>query len=374
MEKSGKKKLFVVIGKLGGGGAEHVVVRILRHLDRERFLPVLALFEKEGVLLEDVPADVPILDCGRRREGGTFRWLGRFASFLRKESPDVVLSVLWFSNAVTLLARLVSGVRCRIVVSERMTVVGSDEGIAAECARRMAIRLLYPGADRVVCNSVAMRHHLVDRFRIPETRVDSIPNPVEIEEIRRKSVQSGAGMHLPDHIPVVVGMGRLSREKGFDILIRAAGKSSVPFHLLLLGEGKEMESLVRLVRSLGIDDRVTFAGYRSNPYPFLGLASVFVLPSRYEGFPNSLVEAMALGLPCVAARCPTGPEEIIADGETGLLVPVEDPEAMARAIERLLGDGALREQLGKAAMESVRRYDAARIVRKFESLLEEVAG
>jgi len=373
MEKSGKKKLFVVIGKLGGGGAEHVVIRILRHLDRERFLPVLVLFEREGVLLDEVPADVPILDCGRRREGGAFRWLGRFATFLRRESPDVVLSFMWFTNAVTLLSRLVSGARCRFIVSERMTVIGSDEGFVAEFLRRISIRMLYPTAERIVCNSSAMRRHFVDRFRIPENKVVSIPNPVEIEEIRRKSGQSGTGMQLPGNMPVVVGMGRLSREKGFDILIRAAGKSSVSFHLLLVGEGKEKESLGRLVRSLGISERVTFAGYRSNPYPYLGLASVFVLPSRYEGFPNSLVEAMALGLPCIATRCPTGPEEIIVDGETGLLVPVEDPEATARAIDRLLEDPSLRDRLGNAALESVKRIDAPRIVLQYESLLEEVA-
>lgn len=171
---------------------------------------------------------------------------------------------------------------------------------------------------------------------------------------------------------MIVGMGRLGREKGFDLLVRASAAVRHPFRVVLLGEGVEENSLRELVKNLGIGDRVEFAGFRKNPFPYLQKASVFVLPSRYEGFPNSLLEAMALGVACVATRCPTGPEEIIMDGENGLLVPVEDPTALANAIDRLLGDTELRDRLGRAARERAREFDAVRILPRFEVLLEEV--
>jgi glycosyltransferase involved in cell wall biosynthesis len=369
-----KKKVFFIIGKLEGGGAERVVIRLLRYLDRERFTPLLVMFEKEGVLLEDVPADVKILDCGRRRGGGSILWFGNLVGFFRREKPDVALSFMWFTNAVTLFSRFLSRVPIRVVVSERFSVLGSREAFVAEVSRRISIWLLYGFAERIICNSEAMKRQFVDNFHFPESRVAAIYNPVDIAEILRRAGERETDWDLPEDLPVVVGMGRLSPQKGYDLLIRAAEKVRVPFLLLLLGEGKEEGRLRGLAERLGIGGRVVFAGFRRNPYPYLRGASVFVLPSRYEGFPNALVEAMALGLPCVATRCPTGPEEIVTHGEDGLLVPVEDPEGIAQGIDLLLKDASLCKRLGTAAAERVMEFDVTRIVRKFEDLLEEVAS
>lgn len=129
-----------------------------------------------------------------------------------------------------------------------------------------------------------------------------------------------------------------------------------------------------MASELGVAERVQFAGFLENPYPLLASATAFALPSRYEGFPNALLEAMALGLPCVASRCPTGPEEIVTDGADGLLVPIEDHVALAEALGRLLSDEALRARLGVAAAKRARDFDAPVVVRRFEALLDEVAG
>jgi GalNAc-alpha-(1->4)-GalNAc-alpha-(1->3)-diNAcBac-PP-undecaprenol alpha-1,4-N-acetyl-D-galactosaminyltransferase len=169
-------------------------------------------------------------------------------------------------------------------------------------------------------------------------------------------------------------MGRLSRQKGFDILIRAMAEVRSRARLVLIGEGPEEGMLRDLAARVGVSERVAFTGFLANPYPALAGASVFALPSRYEGFPNALVEAMSLGVPCVASRCPTGPEEIVTDGVDGILVPVEDPRALAAAVNRLLDDAALRDRLGRAARERARVYDAPEVVRRFEALLDEVAG
>jgi glycosyltransferase involved in cell wall biosynthesis len=332
------------------------------------------LFERKGVFCDDVPGDAPILDCGSYAEGGRWGWLRNFVRHLRRERPDVLVSFLWEANLVAVLARFFAGRKGRLILSERLTVEGSRQGFLDELVRRAAIVFLYPAADRIVTNSRALARQLVDRFGIPPRKVTVIPNPVDIEEIAAQGTEEADPGVGREALPVVAGMGRLSREKGFDLLIRAAAEIRSPFRMVLMGEGPEEKSLRDLAARLGVSDRVRFTGFLRNPYASLARAEVFVLPSRYEGFPNGLVEAMALGLPCVATRCPTGPEEILTDGADGLLVPVEDPGALAAAIERLLGDPALRERLGRAARERVRAYDAPGIVRRFEALIEEVAG
>ncbi len=371
---AGRKKVMFVIGMMAGGGAERVVVRILRLLDRDRYLPVLLLAEKRGARLADVPGDVAVLDCGKGAAGGRLAWLGNFARLLARERPDVVVSFLWFANAAAVLARRVSRVPCRLILSERSTLVGSREGLVTEIARRAAVRLLYRAADRIVPNSDALGRQLDDRYGIPGRKVAPIPNPVDIEAIATLAGAGGAPVPAPDAGPLVAGMGRLSREKGFDLLVRGMAQLRSPARLVLVGTGPEEGALRDLAGRLGVSGRVEFAGFLPNPYPVLARASVFVLPSRYEGFPNALVEAMSLGIPCVASRCPTGPDEIVTDGIDGLLVPVRDPRGLARAIDRLLDDALLRDRLGRAARERARAYDAAGIVRRFETLLDEVTA
>lgn len=369
-----RKKVLFAIHYLGGGGAERVILRILHRLNREKFVPVLLVLEDKGAYRSEVPADVRVLDCARYGAGGRWIWLRNFARLLRQEKPDVVVSFLWFTNVVAILCRFFSGVPCRLVLSERSTIQGSREGFLTEVLRRLSIRFLYRAADRVIPNSEGLRAQLTGRYRLPARMVTVVQNPLDIEEILARGTDGVKGDEGPAGLPLVLGIGRLSREKGFDLLIRAAAAARTPFRLVLLGEGPSARRLHNLAESLGIADWIEFAGFQANPYAWLRRTAVFVLPSRYEGFPNSLLEAMALGVPCIATRCPTGPEEIVTDDVDGLLVPVEDPTALAAAIDRLLEDPALRERLGGAARERVRAYDAPGVVRRFEDLIEEVAG
>jgi glycosyltransferase involved in cell wall biosynthesis len=367
----GRLRVLFVIGCLHGGGTERVLLRLLSGLDRGRFRPSLALFEARGALLSQVPADVPVLDCGRRGSGGQVRWFFRLARLLETERPHVVVSFLWFANAVTVLARGLARSTARVVVSERSTVEGSREGAVVEGLRRAAITALYPRADRVTANSQSLRRQLERRLGRRASRVVWMPNPVDLGTPVPGEPQEGRGEHGP---PVVLGLGRLSPEKGYDLLIRALEQVPHPARLVLVGEGRQEGELRRLAGELGLAERVEFTGFLHDPGPLLRRASVFVLPSRYEGFPNALLEAMAAGLPCVATRCPTGPEEIITDGADGLLVPTEDPSALAAAIRRLLGDGALRARLGRAAAGRVAPFAVPAAVARFEALLEEVCA
>ncbi len=369
-----RKKVLFVLTCLGGGGAQRVVIRLLRRLDRRKYAPHLVLLERKGVFLADIPPDVPVFDLDRYGAGGRFRWIVDFARLVRREKPDAVVSFLWFANAASVLARFMARSRSALVLSERISVEGASEGVVDDLLRRLCLGFLYRSADRIVPNTEAMRRQMLDRYAFDGDKVVAIPNPVDIDEIVAKAEAGGNSGSGGDPMPLVVGMGRLVAQKGFDILIRATALSRNRFRVDLLGEGGDERLLRALALELGVSGRVAFSGFQPDPYSRLREAAVFALPSRFEGFPNALVEAMALGVPCVATRCPTGPEEIITDGVDGLLVPVGDPGAMASAIDRLLGDASLRGRLGRAGRERVREYEAGRIVRRFESLIDEVTA
>jgi glycosyltransferase involved in cell wall biosynthesis len=371
----GRKRILFVIASLEGGGAERVMIRILQRLNRRKFQPSILLIERKGVFLNDVPEDVPIFDCGRYGRGGRIAWMIHFVRIVRRQNPDVIVSFLTFTNVVSLLARLLAGVSCRLIVSERSTIKGSQEGVVTEAGRRLAVAFLYRFADCIVPNSEALRGQLVGIFRLAERKVVVVRNPVDLEVIEARAREPLDILEaMGDKGSLVVGMGRFTPEKGFDLLIRAVAFLPDPVKLMLLGEGREKEALRRLAAGLGISDRVEFLGFQENPYPILRKATVFVLPSRYEGFPNALLEAMAVGTPCVATRCATGPEEIITDGVDGLLVSVEDPRGLAEAIEQFLSDPLLRARAGIAGRERVKDFDAPGILRQWEGLLEGVAG
>jgi glycosyltransferase involved in cell wall biosynthesis len=172
--------------------------------------------------------------------------------------------------------------------------------------------------------------------------------------------------------PRIVGMGRLSPEKGFDVLVRAFAQLS-PWYpdwtLQILGAGPQRQELERLADSLGIRDNVQWAGWVDRPETVLLESSVFVLPSRYEGFPNALLEAMACGLPCIASDCESGPAEIIRNGLDGLLVPPDNVDALADALRQLVADQARRTQLGRHAVDVTPRFGREAFFARWEEAL-----
>jgi glycosyltransferase involved in cell wall biosynthesis len=192
-----------------------------------------------------------------------------------------------------------------------------------------------------------------------------IPNPVP----RMSNVSVKEENQFPK--PFILAMGRFAPQKGFDLLVRAFRKNSVKhpeWSLVILGEGSERLSLEVMATELGIENRIYLPGRYSNPTEVMAEASVFVLPSRYEGFPNALIEAMACGLPSISFDCPSGPREIIRHGIDGILVPPEDVAALADAMSDLITHPEKRERLASRAIEVMDRYGVNRIMAEWEEL------
>lgn len=376
MTREAPMRVLFLLPAMAGGGAERVVLHLLRRLDRASFAPSLLLLDRSGELLSDIPADVPVSECGRRGTNRGWAWMGVLARAMTEARPELIVSFLWGTNLAAVIARRRAGLKTPLILCERLSLDGTSEGVIRTLVRRAGTFLLHRRADRVTANSAALARQVERAAGLAPGRVVAIPNPVDLDGLSTRAADPGA---IPQEAaswprPWIVGVGRLHRQKGFDLLIRAFAASGAAGTLVLIGDGTERDALRAIAGRAGVARRVAFTGFLSNPHALLGRADVFVLSSRYEGFPNALVEAMALGRPCVATRCPTGPEEIVDDGRSGLLVPVDDEGAIGRAILRVLLDPPTAERLGAAARERAAAYDAPAIVRRFESLFRDTVA
>nr|HID14046.1 glycosyltransferase [Anaerolineae bacterium] len=339
-ESPKKIRLLTIIPGLGGGGAERALVNLLRHLDGGRFQVQLAAFEATGPFRREVPVEIPVHDLNGRRQYDV-RLVVRLARLLHSERPDAVLSVMRYANVVALLAARLSRFNGPVIVNEQNNPSAEFEQFGGRWFKSLALRYLYPRAGKITAISQGIATELASRWGVPGDKVVVIPNPVDVAQIRHLAQEPSPHPWLTDkQIPVIIGVGRLHPQKDFGLLVRAFRlvRNAQATRLIILGEGPERDLLENEVQQLGLASDVLLPGFQDNPFAWMGRADAFVLSSRYEGFGNVIVEAMALGRPVIATNCPFGPGEIIGDNVSGLLVPVGDEQALARAITRVLNE------------------------------------
>ena len=278
----------------------------------------------------------------------------RLRAAIRASGAPRVLSFVAGTNVLSLLAT--RGLDLRVVISERNDPRRQDIGPRWDWLRRRT----YRWADVVAANSAAAMESLA--AYVPQSRLMYVANPVEMP----------AEVPGPKRrAPVFVAVGRLTRQKGFDVLLRAfaaAGPTLSGWRLVLVGDGEERAALELLSRQLGISDRVEWPGAVANPAPFYARSSAFVLSSRFEGTANSLLEAMAWQLPVIATRAAAAESEI-EDGVSGLVVPAEDVVALSAAMCKLAANSALREQLGQSAVSRLGGRSLPDVLAAWDSVL-----
>jgi glycosyltransferase involved in cell wall biosynthesis len=231
----------------------------------------------------------------------------------------------------------------------------------------MLRRWYYPAAAGVVVQTDATARWA--RKWLLSDRVRMIPNPVVPPPA---SIGDAVRNRVPSDTRMMVAMGRLERQKGFDLLLAAfslVADDHPEWRLVILGEGPERAALEQAIRERGLADRVMLPGVSKTPEDWLRACDLFVLSSRYEGFPNALGEAMACGLPVVSFDCPVGPGEIISHGEDGLLVPAGDVSALAAAMRRLIDDPAEAARMAGRAARVVERFGEEAVAARWEELL-----
>ena len=353
-----QQPIALFVPSLHGGGAERVIRDIAEGFV-DRSIPVhLVLVKAEGHYRDQVPKGVRLVDLNSHRTAAS---LLKLAWYVRRERPIAMLSTLAHANVIALAAKLLLLGRLRIV--PRIANTYSEELATGSLKHRIALHLfslLLPLADSIV----AVSHGVADDLRrsIPgcSHNVTTITNPVVTPDLPEKAAAP------PNHpwfdskeLPVVLSAGRLTAVKDHATLLRAFAQvvQTCPARLIILGEGPERQNLLDLADDLGVAQHVDLPGFKLNPFSFMSRADVFVLPSRYEGFPNVLVQTMACGTPVVSTDCRSGPSEILEGGKWGHLVPVGNWQHMANAIVETLDDPIPSEQL--VARASVFSADAA---------------
>jgi glycosyltransferase involved in cell wall biosynthesis len=348
---------------LEGGGAERMIVTLANGLARDAVPIDLVVGSSEGPNRVRVDSGVRLIDLKSPR---MLRCIFPLAGYLRRERPSTLLATLENANLAALAARVIAGVPLSVVL--RVACVSSELSKHADWKSRLVLRLHRVAlrfADQVVAISEGVATDLRETTAIESARLRVIPNPAFSDDIIERASQPCEHEWCHGGVRLVAGVGRLDSNKNFAALVRAFAivRARQPLRLLILGEGPERATLLELARSLGVAGDLALPGYVENPYPIMRRADVVVVPSKSEGFGNVVVEALALGTPVVATRCPGGPVEILENGKWGRLVAVDDDAGMADAIVKSLNDGR------RDTQQRARAFSSASISEQYREAL-----
>lgn len=346
MWAAGIVRIVFILSGLGAGGAEKVV-NLLAHHRRAQgdIVHVIATNSENPRSYFPYDQSIQVEAIGRLQENSGIRaTLGKLLRLrrrLREISPDLVISFLTKVNVLAGLATM--GLGTATIMSERNNF------------RLQSMNLVWRSIAPVTAHRAAALVMQTDfaRSLLPKplrSRAVVIPNPVAL---------SGKPVRAPGDGARFVAVGRLDKQKGFDLLLEAfpdVAKRVPSATLSIFGEGPERSSLEQQVRKLEIADRVRMPGITTSPGEWLAAGDVFVLSSRFEGFPNVLLEALMAGLATVAFDCPWGPAEILHGDDVGLLVPASDVGLLAKALVRVATDQVLREKLAASGPRVAARY------------------
>ena len=364
-------RLTLVIYKMSGGGAQRVLSIIANYFAEKGWAITLMTFD-DGSQPSFYQLH-PSIKCRTlsimRNQQGLLKTLCMhllrpfiLRSAIRKSKPDVVIAFIDLSNILTLVSTF--GLKIPVIVSERVNPAYHSIGIFWSTLRLMVYRW---ASCLVVQTQDAMSWFSPSIQKI--SRI--ISNPIiAVPIVEKKDKSSGENK-------VIMAMGRLVEQKGFDLLLKAFSRIENQFpncQLHIWGQGEEKENLLKIRDELGLKERVCFKGMSQDHNYTMGQADIFVLSSRYEGFPNVLGEAMACGLPVISFNCPSGPSEMIIHEKNGLLISSIDEEHLAKGLHRLMEDELWANQLGNEAQKITEAYSLEKVMGQWEKLILEIIG
>lgn len=363
------KRLAILLSFSGAGGVERMVLNLLPPILRSGVeVDLLAIRRTPCPELNalDHPG-LRVLDLGVSHTTLAIPGLVRY---LRRERPDALLAAKDRGIRVALLARKLSGIRPRLVgrLGTHLSASLENKPVWVRCARRWPMRFWYRDIDCVIAVSAGVAEDTHVITGLPEDRIAVIRNPVITPDLLERSRERVEHPWLETaEVPILLGAGRLTVQKDFATLIRAFARvrAARPCRLVILGEGRQRPQLQALAQELGVADAVALPGRADNPYAWMARSSLFVLSSAWEGSPNVLAEALALGIPAVSTDCPSGPREILDGGRYGPLTPVGDPESLAEAMLRVLAV----PPSGAWLRTAVEEYTAERSARRYLEVL-----
>jgi glycosyltransferase involved in cell wall biosynthesis len=363
-----KKKISLLFPSLITGGAEKVNVDLANEFFKRGYQVQIVLLQAEGELMKEVQNTISIIDlkCSRIRDLPLILF-----RYFREHRPKILIASMWPITVIAPIMKYISGCKCKIIICEHNTLSLQyhNRGWFHRVMLRTSIAIGYRLANIRLGVSKGVIKDLIRLSWMSEKKFDVIYNPIntnyDVSNSKLKEIEklwsSPRGFRI-------VTVGSLKPQKNYHLLLRAFAKIDNPkARLMLVGTGNEYNSLILLSKELKISDKVIFAGFHRDPTPFYKTADLFVLSSDYEGFGNVIVEALAHGIPVVSTNCQSGPSEILKNGQFGKLVPVNNLNALVKAIKIELNSHINKELLMKRAKDFLPEVAAE----KYISLINE---
>lgn len=295
--------------------------------------------------------------------------LPRLRRLVQQWQPDVVMSFLPRANLANILTQAIVGrSNFRSIINARNFNSVQYERSRSGRAYKRLLRWAYPRADLALANAEALERNLTTDFGVTPEKTGTIHNPFDRNLIERRSHETVALSGIPTDVPIILNVARLTAHKRHALLINAFAevRKTMPAHLVIVGEGPERGQLEQLSAELDISKHVSLLGWCDNPFAYMRRADVFVLTSDFEGFPSVLVEAMICGCPVISADCPSGPREILASGQWGVLIPVGDQVAVVQAVINLLQNPQRRKDLADLGRQRAQAFDIEKITEQYK--------
>ncbi|WP_436926243.1 glycosyltransferase [Halosimplex amylolyticum] len=375
--------ILIALNNFAGLGAQRVAITLANHWPKDGPDLAISAYQYDGKFSDDLDPEIDVYeidDIQRPLSGlaAPSRVLGYY-KLLKRLEPDAVLAVNQFqSMALCFVKRFYSDFR--LVVSEHAHVSAMNaghnphDGWFGTYYRSQFPREYAERADYVHAVAHEAAHDFVENHDIPREKVKTVYYPVDFERIRTEGDKPVEHPWFAAEYETAVASCRLAGQKRLEILLRAwkriqLGEEDTPHRLIICGDGPRRESLEQLAGTLGVSETIHFAGWQDNPWPWVRRADVFVSTSEWEGLPNSLLEAQTLGTPIVSSDCPSGPREILIEGEAGYLFESLNETACATMLQRALENPEERAERAATATANLDRFEPDRVVEQYVNLL-----
>ena len=355
-----KKKICFIVPSLGGGGAERVAFHLLNNLSLDNFdLSVVIIYKKKGDYLKDLRKEVKRIFL----EKDKIRYsIPSLYNVLKEEKSDIVIN-LSFELMMLMGVFIVPFFKNTYFINRQINILSMQK---FNFLKKILLKVAYKNFDKIITQSRDMTEDLLKNIDISKEKIVEINNPADIDRIEKLSNEN-IEIEFDKNSKNILCVGRLALQKGFDLIIQSMSfLTDKNIKLYILGDGEERENLLNLIEKFNLKERVFLLGRKSNPYVYMKNADLFILSSRYEGFPNVLIEASTCGLYSICNNCPGGVNEIILEDINGNIVDFNNKDLVAKIIEKNL---ILNKDKKKIKDSIKKRYSLGKIVKKYEDLI-----
>lgn len=355
------KKICFVIPNLGGGGAERVALHLLNNLNLKKYdLTLIIMYKDKGDYLDKLRKEVKVefLNVARIRFG-----ILAIFKILKKSNFDLVMV---FSEEIMIFLGIfvASFIKKTVFINRHLSVFLKEK---KSTFRKYCLKLAYKNYDKVISQSKDMTESLLRNKLVSEDKITEINNPIDFKNLEMLSNKQEK-LEFDKKSKNIIAVGRLFYQKGFDILINSMQSlKNENIKLFILGEGPERKNLEKMIKDFQLENKVFLIGRKSNPYVYMKNADLFILSSRFEGFPNVLLEANACGCYAICNNSPGGINEIIQENMNGNIINFENKDIFYETIKR-----ELKREHDKEKIKNIvkNRYSLENIIKKYEEYID----